>query len=373
MTQSIHLDAAVVRPSALSDKVRGRLAEASIFLDKHHRGRHLAARSTGGGFTRVANGAYAAAAAPLAESWRERRRSSFTLIKAAVATMPPDAVIGYEYAALLYGAPVRRTPREVGVITPHKSSSANKPLGRRRHTRLLRPEHLVTLDGIAVTSPIRTAVDCARNCELVEALAIVDYFLRFLSQPDQFDRQPSEARIDAARRELLAVIDAEAGYRFNRRARAVIDIADGWAQSRLESEARRFCLALGLPRPTLQYWVGTRRADYFTDLAWEFTTVRGTVVSHLDVDGDLKYRGVEDVRKEKDREAEIRALGHNLARADTGLLGPRSLPSFQRRVAQLVPRAVQLALVPDPAFMTPWERANLVVSWSDPTLPCGDR
>lgn len=351
------------------DHVQRHLLEVSLFLDRDHRGRHLWRRAGSDGFHRVAQGVYAFEPRPDDPDWLRRDRAAFTQISATLVAAPPGTVIGYEHAALLHGAPVRKIPPAVRVISPHTTSTTHRPLGRRRHTRTLRPDHVVRLDGIPVTSLVRTAVDCARSCDIVEALVIVDYLLHRSANPNVYRREEGQMRMDRARRDMLALIDAESGYRGNRQARSVIRAADGWAQSRLESEARRFCLALGMPGATLQFYVPTVRGDSFTDLGFEFDVGGTVVVSHLEVDGDVKYGSIADFRSERHREAEIRALGHLTARVDTDLLGTWSIRDFQRRIAQLVPRSVQVTLEPDPQFMTPWERANARVSWLDPRLP----
>lgn len=353
----------------LGADVAVKLAQSPIFLDKHHRGRRLAKRTGDGAFIRLARGIYTSAPRPDLPEWALRDRAAFAHIKAAATAAPPGTVIGYEHAALLHGAPLRDIPDVVHVITPHRTSTTNRPLGRRRHVRSLGESEWTILGGILVTSPTRTAVDCARRCSFVEALVIVDYLLGHIARPDPYRREESQVRLDRAKEALLAILDAESGSRGNPQARLVIEAATGWAQSRLESEARRFCLALGMPQPIGQYHVVTARGDSFTDMGWEFDVDGELAISHLEVDGDVKYTGTSDFRAERHREAEIRALGHASTRVDTDLLGDRSLPAFHRRIAQIVPRSIQRTLAPDPRFMLPWERANAVVSWDDPTLP----
>ena len=110
----------------------------------------------------------------------------------------------------------------------------------------------VTVGGIRVTNPIRTAVDCARTLDIDEALVIVNGVLDELARPVPWRRAAGDAAIAEVRARMVALLDAEPRTRGNARARLVLDIADGWAESPLESLLLRVLLLLGLPRPRLQ-------------------------------------------------------------------------------------------------------------------------
>jgi very-short-patch-repair endonuclease len=98
-------------------------------------------------------------------------------------------------------------------------------------------EELVTLDGVAMTSPLRTAFDCARWLPLVEGVVVADAL--------------SHAGVIGLA-ELARFVASHRGLRGVRRADQVIGLADDGSESAMESRVRVLIVRAGLPRPETQ-------------------------------------------------------------------------------------------------------------------------
>lgn len=113
---------------------------------------------------------------------------------------------------------------------------------------------LVSVDGRYVTAPAWTAIEVARSLRRPRALATLDAALR----------STTCTRADLWR----AAID-QAGRRGIVKVRNLIALADGRAESPMESEARLVMLDGGLPVPELQYEVVDGNGELRRlDFAW---------------------------------------------------------------------------------------------------------
>lgn len=95
------------------------------------------------------------------------------------------------------------------------------------------------VQGIRVTTPLRTVLDLGRLLRRHDALAAIDAFLRIGVPHDQ----------------MLAEVERFKGYRGVRQVRALIPLGDRRAESVAESALRLDWYDAGLPRPELQWWV----------------------------------------------------------------------------------------------------------------------
>ena len=127
-------------------------------------------------------------------------------------------------AVRAYLAPGVRPPRRPGLLVT---------------TAVLRDEE-VHDRGVPLTSPTRTAVDLARERDLVEAVVVLDAFL-------------ARGLTDRAR--LLATLGALMRQRGVVTARAAVEHADGRAESPMESRLRMLLVLAGLPVPEPQHVV----------------------------------------------------------------------------------------------------------------------
>jgi very-short-patch-repair endonuclease len=159
---------------------------------------------------------------------------------------------GYSAAEVL-GASCgpRDAPPEVTV--PHRGQRGRAGLVVHR-ARLL-PGEIEEVDGLRVTSPVRTAYDLARRCDLVERVVAVDRL----------------ANVHRFNPDLLLHFTAR-----NRRARGnelvpyVLAYADRRAGSPMETRLRMLIVQAGLPTPEVQWVVQDEHTQtaVWLDLAW---------------------------------------------------------------------------------------------------------
>jgi len=121
------------------------------------------------------------------------------------------------------------------------------------HSAALSPRELCPIAGVTATTAARTAIDLARTAPRLDALAVLDAALR-------------TGRVSP--RALEAQLDRQHGSRGIVAARELVSLADGRAESPMESRSRLRCLDGGLPSPELQVEVRSGRRRYRIDLGW---------------------------------------------------------------------------------------------------------
>jgi hypothetical protein len=181
---------------------------------------------------RVGQGVYAVAQAP---DTIEFRAAALRLVVA------PSAVITDRTAAWLHG--IDLLPRTAASTMP-PISVFDRPGYRARRPgvvsgeRMLSERDIMVVDGVVVTTPLRTACDLGRLLYRFDALAALDQFLR----------------LGVNHEELLFEIRRFKGYRGVIQLRVLAPLADGRAESVAESWLRLFWYDAGLPAPELQWW-----------------------------------------------------------------------------------------------------------------------
>ncbi|CAA0082753.1 Uncharacterised protein [Mycolicibacterium vanbaalenii] len=152
-------------------------------------------------------------------------------------------------AAALYGFDTEGTDC-VHVLDP--GTRLRPTVGLMVHQRGGAP--LERVRGRLATAPAWTAVEVARELRRPRALATLDAALHSgRCTPADLASAVSEQR---GRRGIVAV-------------RALVELADGRAESAMESEARLVMLDHGLPRPQLQYVIHGRAGETWrVDFAW---------------------------------------------------------------------------------------------------------
>jgi hypothetical protein len=177
--------------------------------------------------------------------------------------IPRDAVASRTTAALIHGIDVRRKVTTDVEVTQDRAGR----LRPRPHVvvrqALLPEEDVWDLDGVLVTSPIRTAFDLARQPDRVESVVGIDAFAH-----------AGLVTVD----ELLAYIEVHPGWRGVRTARLACDLAEPLTESSWETRLRLVLVYGGLPRPRVQIEVRNR---------W------GILVARLDMGYDEVKIGVE--------------------------------------------------------------------------------
>jgi hypothetical protein len=120
------------------------------------------------------------------------------------------------------------------------------------HQRLGAP--LENFRGRLLTAPAWTAVEIARTLHRPRALAVLDAALHSGS---------------CTRGGLVAAVDGQKGRRGILEVRKLVPLADGRAESPMESEARLVFIDGGLPLPELQYrFIDLHGRVWRVDFAW---------------------------------------------------------------------------------------------------------
>lgn len=160
--------------------------------------------------------------------------------------VPDDAVICDRHAGWLHGAEMVLAPNEHLNLAP---IAVFLPPGRRLRSdltdggeRQLLPSDIVEIDGIRVTTAIRTAWDLGRTRWTDRSLAAIDQMLRLKT---------------FAKEEFVAGVGRFRGMRWVTVLRTMAPYADGRAESPPESVLRLRWIEANLPTPVpqLEVWI----------------------------------------------------------------------------------------------------------------------
>jgi hypothetical protein len=176
---------------------------------------------------------------------------------AAVLACGPGAVVSHHQAAWLHDLG-RRFPSNIHVTAPARSRCGHPGIKLHR-VRDLHPDDVTVVDGIPVTSVVRTLVD--------QAALLTQQPLRRL-----FEEAERRGLLDA--RAVEGVCHRGRGRRGVKAARAALKEAHPdppMTRSDLERAFLAFCRDSGIPEPSVNVWV----EDQEVDIAW---LDRGVVV-----------------------------------------------------------------------------------------------
>lgn len=214
-------------------------------LTRHRLAEQIRSRSV----RRVLHGVYADAATPDNVSSR---------VAALELVLTPASVVTGRTAAWLHGVDTFEY-RELEVLPPIEvcvlpQANRVRRAGVRGRTRDLSPTDVMQLQGVPVTTPLRTALDLGCDLRRSEALAALDGFLRGHA---------------ISRAQLSADVPRFHGRRGVIQLRELIGLADADAESPGESFTRLAIVDDGLPPPELQVWVCVEGVPtYRLDLAY---------------------------------------------------------------------------------------------------------
>ena len=208
-------------------------------------------------------------------------------------------VASHSSAALLHGLDLL-SPADLVHMTRTGVLGGRTDHGVSYHPAGLDLADVVRLMGQDCTSLARTAVDVAREEGYLPGLVVADQVLRR----------------GVPRGELRRVLEGMTNWPDVTRARAVVEDADGGAQSVAESVARPIITELGFGRPQLQFRITDGRAVAYADfrISWHTFEIDGKV--KYDVDGPYA-RGrtaSEILRDEKQREDFVRGEEYGVSR-----------------------------------------------------------
>jgi hypothetical protein len=267
-------------------------------------------------WVRLRRGAYIEGLLPEEASTRHR-----LLITATLAALRRPAVVSHQSAAVLHRLPLWGVPLDRVHITrmPPANNDTSKLLVA--HVARLRDDEVAEIDGITVTSRVRTALDLARSHPHEAAVVVLDAALH-------------ARRLDKA--ETTSRLSDIAGIPGSRAAARALAFSDGRSESVGESRSRLLLHRIGLPPSDLQFRVTTAGGEFVarTDFVWQAERLVG------EFDGRIKYGRLlkpgqdpgDAVYDEKLREDAIRDEGLSVVRwtwAD--LQQPRILDARVRR------------------------------------------
>lgn len=185
------------------------------------------------------------------------------------------------------------------------TQTARTRTGLHIYTTPMTLEEITEIDGVAVTTLARTAIDLSRSQPLPKALIVID----------------SALRLGLPREALLQQIGRQSGWCGMQSVARALPLGTPASESPLESESRGRFIDAGLPRPTLQAELrGASGRRYRVDFFWEQFGLIG------EADGWGKF-GVSDserqtaFRREKLREDDLRNAGYRMVRWTFQTLG----------------------------------------------------
>jgi hypothetical protein len=198
--------------------------------------------------------------------------------------MGQQAVACMGTAAVLHGFDTENTTA-IHVLDPGRRMRPT--VGLMVHQRAGAP--LQRIAGRLATAPAWTAVEVARQLRRPRALATLDAALRSMR---------------CTRDEIQTAAAEQRGRRGIVRVRELLPLADGRAESAMESEARLVMIDHGLPLPQLQYTIhGCEGELWRVDFAWPAARLAAEYES---IDW---HAGRDEMLRDKKRWGEIQELG----------------------------------------------------------------
>jgi len=211
---------------------------------------------------------------------------------AAALVVSPHSVVVDRSAAWLWGvdcfgyAELDGTPKiETCVLRGHQATERSEVAGV---TRDLLPEDWLDLDGLRVTTPLRTAMDLGCRLWPPYGLAVIDALMR----DHRFSRSDMERMLRRYR-----------GRRGVVRLRGLVSLADPHAESQPESAVRYIIVSSGLAEPSLQVWVAVDGAEYRLDLAYPRARIA------VEYDGEQFHTTPEQIHRDQMRREALRRAG----------------------------------------------------------------
>lgn len=213
-----------------------------------------------------------------------------------VSLVCPEAVLSGRTAAGVWGLPALPDGPEEVVVSPGRPLRARPDLLARRLT--IDDAEVTTVRGLRLTTPARTVLDLVLSCDRLGGLAVLDGAL-------------CSGRL---RRDDLSLLERAArGRPGSGRARDLWRLADGRAESALESRVRLRAADAGMPPDELQLQV--RDVDGAVvaraDMAYRTRDGRWLLV---EADGAVVHATPEAVHRDRVRANRLAAMGYVVVR-----------------------------------------------------------
>lgn len=233
-----------------------------------------------GRLVRLRRGHFAISSAQPPDPWAAAR---------AAAMACGGSVISHRSAALAHGLPLLTPPptRPDLTVQPRRTGDV---AGALLHRAGMPSEDVVDVAGISVTSVARTLIDLGRTVSVAAAVVTIDAAL----QRGLTDKE-----------ELLGVLNRCSNWPRARRAASAVTLADGRAESPLESLSRLAMRHESLPAPQLQAVIRDEYGNFVArcDFYWDEYGVFG------EADGRGKYDQRSVLTAEKVRQEMLENLG----------------------------------------------------------------
>jgi len=169
------------------------------------------------------------------------------------------------------------------------------------HRERLRDDEICILDGIPVTTPVRTAFDLGRRNRLETAIIRVDALANVTGL-----KAEDVERLAQSRRGARGMVQL----------RRVLELMDGGAESPQETRARLLLIAAGFPKPQTQIVVVDEYGEFVgrVDMGWKEWKVG------VEYDGPQHWTTPEQHARDIDRLADLAAQGWLIIRVSRDLL-----------------------------------------------------
>jgi hypothetical protein len=192
------------------------------------------------------------------------------LVLATLAALRRPAVVSHQSAAALHRLPLWDVRLDRVHVTRRPPAWNDTSAVLVAHVARLREDEIVEIDGVPVTSRVRTALDLARSLPHESAVVALDAALH-----------AKKLAAEHLREQLFDI----AGTPGSRAAARAVAFADGRSESVGESRSRVLLHRLGLPPSDLQFRVTTPEGRFVaqTDFVWEAERLVG------EFDGRIKY------------------------------------------------------------------------------------
>lgn len=185
------------------------------------------------------------------------------------------------------------------------------------HTDTLSPAEVLAIDGIAVTTPARTAFDIGRRTTArLQAVQRLDALAN---------------ATDVKMTNVEAVIAEHSGARGLVRLRQVLPLVDGGAESPQETRTRLALMDAGLPRPETQIVVLDEYGDFVARIDMGYKSLR----VGIEYDGPQHWTDAAQRDRDIDRYSALLDLGWTIIRVSSDLLRYREGTFIARVVAAM--------------------------------------
>jgi hypothetical protein len=185
------------------------------------------------------------------------------------------------------------------------------------HTDTLAPHETFVVDGIAVTTPARTAFDIGRRTtSRLQAVQRLDALTN-----------ATDVKITG----VEAIIAENSGARGLVRLRAVLPLVDGGAESPQETRTRLVLIDAGLPRPQTQIVVLNEYGDFVARIDMGYEDLR----VGIEYDGPQHWTDPEQRDRDIDRYSALLDLGWTIIRVSSELLRYRQGTFVARVIAAM--------------------------------------